>query len=206
MGVLLNYCLNLGLFQRSKSRIRRARAQNIICWIIAEYMQVLCSVPILVAGTHVFFFKLSSFFFFFLRQDFCFSPGPPGTHSVDQDGLKHKDLPAFASWVLGSNMYTITLGCFFLSFQIKSLVNISRNILRNTYGTQMTICWLPDWVFYHYVDLWDQTQVAKTCLQGVLHFKACMSSFWKHTYTHKLRIQLNNITLGKYLLGPGFKF
>jgi hypothetical protein len=51
-----------------------------------------------------------SFFLFFVfvlfwRQGFSFSPGCPGTHSVDQAGLELRDPPASASRVLGLKHY-----------------------------------------------------------------------------------------------------
>jgi hypothetical protein len=54
--------------------------------------------PLLVCLSFLFFF-----FFFSFSQDrvsLC-SPGCPGTHSVDQVGLKLRNLPASASQVLG---------------------------------------------------------------------------------------------------------
>jgi hypothetical protein len=41
------------------------------------------------------------FFFFFRDRVFLFSPGCPGTHSVDQAGLELRNSPASASQVLG---------------------------------------------------------------------------------------------------------
>ena len=46
----------------------------------------------------IFIFYL--FFFFLDRVSLC-SPGCPGTHTVDQDGLELRDLPASVSQVLG---------------------------------------------------------------------------------------------------------
>jgi hypothetical protein len=43
---------------------------------------------------------MKPFFFFRDRVSLC-SPGCPGTHSVDQAGLKPRNLPASASRVLG---------------------------------------------------------------------------------------------------------
>jgi hypothetical protein len=43
-----------------------------------------------------------SFLFLFLRDRVSlYNPGCPGTHSVDQSGLKLRKLPASASQVLG---------------------------------------------------------------------------------------------------------
>jgi hypothetical protein len=58
-------------------------------------------------------------FFLFVFQDrvsLC-SPGCPGTHSVDQAGLKLRNLPAFASQVLGLKACATTAqrSCPFLS-------------------------------------------------------------------------------------------
>ena len=52
----------------------------------------------------VFLFFLFPFFFFllfFLDRVSLYSPGCPGTHSVDQAGLELKNLPASASQVPG---------------------------------------------------------------------------------------------------------
>jgi hypothetical protein len=59
--------------------------------------------------------SLSFFFFFFFflvfreRVSLC-SPGCPGTHSVDQAGLKLRNPPASASQVLGLKACTTTPG------------------------------------------------------------------------------------------------
>jgi hypothetical protein len=51
----------------------------------------------------LFFFFFFFFFFFLVFQDrvSLYSPGCPGTHSVDQDGLELRNPPASASQVLG---------------------------------------------------------------------------------------------------------
>jgi hypothetical protein len=43
-----------------------------------------------------------------LSQGFSVSPGCPGTHSVDQAGLKLRNLPASASRVLGLKAWATT--------------------------------------------------------------------------------------------------
>jgi hypothetical protein len=53
---------------------------------------------------HMFWF---GFFFGFSRQG---SPGCPGTHSVDQAGLKLRNLPASAYQVLGLKVCATTPG------------------------------------------------------------------------------------------------
>jgi hypothetical protein len=66
----------------------------------------------------LFSFFLSFFFFF----GFCFfpdrvslcSPGCSGTHSIDQAGLKLKNLPAFASQVLELKVCATTAWLIFL--------------------------------------------------------------------------------------------
>jgi hypothetical protein len=59
------------------------------------------------------------FWFFQDRVSLC-SPGCPGTHSVDQAGLKLRNLPASASWMLGlkacatmpgGNMFEVNCYC-----------------------------------------------------------------------------------------------
>jgi hypothetical protein len=50
----------------------------------------------------------------FSRQGFSVWPGCPGTHSVDQAGLKLRDLPASASQVLGLKACTTKPASFFL--------------------------------------------------------------------------------------------
>jgi hypothetical protein len=56
-------------------------------------------------------FSVSRFLFvclFFWDRVSLYSPGCPGTHSVDQAGLKHRNLPAFASQVLGLKAFATT--------------------------------------------------------------------------------------------------
>jgi hypothetical protein len=52
-------------------------------------------------------FLFFSFFFFFETVSLC-RPSCPGTHSVDQAGLKLRNLPASASQVLGLKACTTT--------------------------------------------------------------------------------------------------
>jgi hypothetical protein len=63
---------------------------------------------------------VSFFFFFFLvfrdRVSLC-SPGWPGTHSVDQAGLKLRNPPASASQVLGLKACATMPGCGFFHSQ-----------------------------------------------------------------------------------------
>jgi hypothetical protein len=74
-------------------------------------------------------FGLSFFFFFFLVLLFqdrvsLYSPGCPGTHFVDQVGLKLRNLPASASQVLGLKACTTTGWSSFLgSFQLLAIIN-----------------------------------------------------------------------------------
>ena len=59
----------------------------------------------------VFLFFLFPFFFFllfFLDRVSLYSPGFPGTHFVDQAGLKLRNLPASASQVLGLKVCATT--------------------------------------------------------------------------------------------------
>jgi hypothetical protein len=63
------------------------------------------------AGTVFFLF----YFFVFRDRVSLFSPGCPGTHSVDQAGLELRNLPASASWVLGLKACTTTPGWHSLS-------------------------------------------------------------------------------------------
>jgi hypothetical protein len=63
-------------------------------------------VLLLPSGLSTSHFLFLSFFFcflFFVFQDkvFLYSPGCPGTHSVDQAGLELRNLPSSASQVLG---------------------------------------------------------------------------------------------------------
>ena len=64
-----------------------------------------------------------TFFTLFCFVLFCFgdrvslcSPGCPGTHSVNQAGLKLRNLPAFASQVLGLKVCTTMARLYFLLY------------------------------------------------------------------------------------------
>jgi hypothetical protein len=60
-------------------------------------------------------FNLTFFFFFLAFRDrvSLYSPGCPGTHSVDQAGLELRNPPASASRVLGSKVCATTPGSTF---------------------------------------------------------------------------------------------
>jgi hypothetical protein len=70
--------------------------------------------------SHLYSFGILFLFLFFV---FCYlffqdrvslySPGCPGTHSVDQAGLELRNLPASASRVLGLNACATTPGGYF---------------------------------------------------------------------------------------------
>jgi hypothetical protein len=69
-----------------------------IAWVVARITGLPC-----VRESAFILAALIFFFFFFFSQDrvsLC-SPGSPGTHFVDQAGLKLRNLPASASQVLG---------------------------------------------------------------------------------------------------------
>jgi hypothetical protein len=53
------------------------------------------------------------FCFVFRDRVSLYSPGCPGTHSVDQAGLELRNPPASASQVLGLKTYTTTPGKMF---------------------------------------------------------------------------------------------
>jgi hypothetical protein len=55
-------------------------------------------------------FVCSVFVLFFQDRVSVFSPGYPGTHSVDQAGLKLRNLPASALQVLELKAYATTAG------------------------------------------------------------------------------------------------
>jgi hypothetical protein len=55
-------------------------------------------------------------FFVFRNRVFLCSPGCPGTHSVDQAGLKLRNLPVSASQVLGLKACATNAGILSLSF------------------------------------------------------------------------------------------
>jgi hypothetical protein len=60
--------------------------------------------------------------FFFRDRVSLYSPGCPGTHSVDQAGLELKNLPASASQVLGLKVCATTPGHKFLTQMVDSHV------------------------------------------------------------------------------------
>jgi hypothetical protein len=62
------------------------------------------------------FFCFVLFFLFFRDRVSLCSPGCPGTHSVDQAGLKLRNPPASASQVLGLKVCATTARLIFLSF------------------------------------------------------------------------------------------
>jgi hypothetical protein len=64
------------------------------------------------------------FCFVFRDRVSLYSPGCPGTHSVDQVGLKLRNLPAPASQVLGLKACATTarLVCLFFNLQEKANV------------------------------------------------------------------------------------
>jgi hypothetical protein len=80
-------------------------------------------------------FRIFSFysFFFLVFQDrvpLC-SPGSPGTHSVDQAGLKLRNLPASASQVLELKSCTTTVGLEYfhiIYFLIEKKINLNVKI------------------------------------------------------------------------------
>jgi hypothetical protein len=63
-----------------------------------------------ILSNHTNFVCLFVWFVFFQDRVSLSSPGCPGTHSVDQAGLKIRNLPASASQVLGLKVCTTTPG------------------------------------------------------------------------------------------------
>jgi hypothetical protein len=61
-------------------------------------------------------FFVCLFVFVFRDRVSLYSPGCPGTHSVDQAGLKFRYLPASASRVLGLKACTTTPGSVYYSY------------------------------------------------------------------------------------------
>jgi hypothetical protein len=61
------------------------------------------------------FVCLFIYLFIFSRQVSLYSPGCPGTHSVDQAGLEHRNSPASASQVLGLKACATTAQMNFMS-------------------------------------------------------------------------------------------
>ena len=62
------------------------------------------------------FFFLSFSFLVFRDKVSLYSPGYPGTHSVDQAGLELRNPPASASWVLGLKVFATMPDFFFRNF------------------------------------------------------------------------------------------
>ena len=72
----------------------------------------------------VFLFFLFPFFFFllfFLDRVSLYSPGCPGTHPVDQAGLKLRNLPASASQMLGLKVRATISGYLLFLYQVARL-------------------------------------------------------------------------------------
>jgi hypothetical protein len=84
------------------------------------------------------FLLFVGFFFLISRRVSLYRPGCPGTHSVDQAGLEHKNLPAPASQVLGLKASTTTARpkCHYFYFLIFYLKLYSLNVI---------------WIFYYAV-------------------------------------------------------
>jgi len=71
-------------------------------------------------------YKLISSFLSVLKQSFPIYPGCPGTYSVDQDGLKFRDLPPSASRVLGLRESATTA---YPNFFLKAILKLCRIII-----------------------------------------------------------------------------
>jgi hypothetical protein len=70
------------------------------------------------------------------------SPGCPGTHSVDQAGLKLRDLPASASQVLGLKVCATTARLLFLFVCLASTIFDYWNFIH-----------FKDWIIFHCMDI-----------------------------------------------------
>jgi hypothetical protein len=73
------------------------------------------------------FFCFVLFCFCFLETGFLCSPGCPGTHAVDQAGLKLRNSPASASRVLGLKACATTPG-FCSYFYVKEACLVNRKL------------------------------------------------------------------------------
>jgi hypothetical protein len=88
------------------------------CYVYSEYtfsLRLETSISVIVES-----FFLFVFFFGFLDRVSLYSPGCPGTHSVDQAGLELRNLPASASRVLGLEVCATTPGLGTANFNIFS--------------------------------------------------------------------------------------
>jgi hypothetical protein len=63
-------------------------------------------------------------FFCFFQDRVSVSPGCPGTHSVDQAGLKLRNPPASASQVLGLKAYVTMPGEAFISIRYAHMFSV----------------------------------------------------------------------------------
>jgi hypothetical protein len=72
-----------------------------------------------IVSVHTFFFFLFLFLFLFFRDRVSlYSSGCPGTHFVDQAGLKLRNLPASGSQMLGSKVCATMPGSHTFFFSI----------------------------------------------------------------------------------------
>jgi len=73
----------------------------------------------LISSSHLIY----TYFFFRDKVSLC-SPGCPGTHSVDQAGLKLRNLPAPASQVLGLKVCATTFQNFKIMLHLKNMYHV----------------------------------------------------------------------------------
>jgi hypothetical protein len=80
-----------------------------VCWLFVwlVWFWFFC---LFVCFLFVLFFDFFGFVFVFRDRVSLYSPGCPGTHFVDQAGLELRNLPAFASRVLGLKACSTTPG------------------------------------------------------------------------------------------------
>jgi hypothetical protein len=93
-------------------------------------------------------FVLFCFFvclFVFRDRVSLYSPGCPGTHSVDQAGLELRDPPASVSQVLGSKVCTTTAWLKHLILRMYFVSNCKRNCLNYIYKITKSNLWWWNW-------------------------------------------------------------